>query len=147
MVSLAICAASSFVYDVLFLLCLCVCVFFFVCFFCCDSYHARYRIFHASSYDTYILVVRCIKRKKGAVWSLVLRRYWGACWSKVPLHIWCHMYIRTWGMLLSIFHSNISYLFSRCLVDGSRQNLFFGFNKLRVNICRSDFIRHQAKMW
>ena len=51
----------------------CVCVFF-VFFFCCDSYHARYRIFHASSYDTYILVVRCIKRNKGAVWSLVLRR-------------------------------------------------------------------------
>ena len=31
-------------------------------------------------------------------------------------------------MLLSILHSNISYLFSRCLVDGSGQNLFFGFN-------------------
>ena len=33
MVSLAICAASSFVYDVLFLLCLCVCVFFLFLFF------------------------------------------------------------------------------------------------------------------
>ena len=29
-------------------------------------------IFHAYSYDTYILVVRCMKQNKDAVWSLVL---------------------------------------------------------------------------
>ena len=29
-------------------------------------------IFHAYSYDTYILVMRCMKQNKDAVWSLVL---------------------------------------------------------------------------
>ena len=29
-------------------------------------------IFHALSYDTYILVVRCMKQNKDAVWSLAL---------------------------------------------------------------------------
>ena len=29
-------------------------------------------IFHTLSYDTYILVVRCMKQNKDAVWSLVL---------------------------------------------------------------------------
>jgi len=33
----------------------------------CDSYQV-----HAYSYDTYILVVRCMKQNKDAVWSLVL---------------------------------------------------------------------------
>ena len=51
--SSTICAASSLVYDVLFL-----------CLFIC--------IFHAYSYDTYILVVRCMKQNMDAVWSLVL---------------------------------------------------------------------------
>ena len=29
-------------------------------------------IFHAYSYDTYILVVRCMKQNKDTVWSLLL---------------------------------------------------------------------------
>ena len=48
MISLAICAAIWLVYNVL------VPVFF-----------------HAYSYDTYILVVRCMKQNKDAVWSLI----------------------------------------------------------------------------
>ena len=35
--------------------------------FLCDSYQV-----HTYSYDTYILVVRCMKQNKDAVWSLVL---------------------------------------------------------------------------
>ena len=31
-----------------------------------------YDIFHAYSYDTYILVARCMKQNKDAVWYLVL---------------------------------------------------------------------------
>ena len=60
--SSTICAASSLVYDVLFL-----------CLFIC--------IFHAYLYDTYILVVRCMNQNKDAMWSLVLYTfsYWGAC--------------------------------------------------------------------
>ena len=60
MVSLAICAASWLVYDVIFL---CLFVFF-----------VRFvpGIFHAHSFDTYILDVRCMKQNKDAVWSLVL---------------------------------------------------------------------------
>ena len=53
MVSLAVCAASWLVCDVLFL-----CLFLFLC--------------HAYSYDTYILVIRCMKQNKDAVWYLVL---------------------------------------------------------------------------
>ena len=60
MVSRAICAASWLVYDVLFL-CL------FVCFM-----RLLPGIFHACSYDTYIIVVPCMKQNKDAAWSLVL---------------------------------------------------------------------------
>ena len=42
-------------------------------YFLCDSYNTRYFLFfHAYSYGTYILVVRCMKQSKDAVWSLVL---------------------------------------------------------------------------
>ena len=60
MVPLAICAASWLDNDVLSL-----CLYF---------YAARVipGIFHAYSNDTYILVVRCMKQNKDAVWSLVL---------------------------------------------------------------------------
>ena len=61
MVSLAICAASWLVYDVLFL---CLFVFFM---------RLLAGIFHAYSYDTYILVVGCLKQNKDAVWCIVLR--------------------------------------------------------------------------
>ena len=36
------------------------------------SYATRTRCFHAYSYDTYILVVRCMRQNKDAVRSLVL---------------------------------------------------------------------------
>ena len=62
MVYLAICAASWLVYGVLFL---CIFVFFM-------RLVPRGIIFHTCSYDTYILVVGCIKQNKDAVWSLVL---------------------------------------------------------------------------
>ena len=50
-------------------------------YFLCDSYHNVTCIFHAYSYDAYILVVRCMKQNKDAVWSLVgtTFSYWGAC--------------------------------------------------------------------
>ena len=60
MVSLVICAASSLVYDVLFL-----CVFVFLM-------RLVPGIFHAYSHDMYILVVHCMKKNKDAVWSLLL---------------------------------------------------------------------------
>ena len=62
MVSLAMCAASWLVYNVLFL---CFFVFFMRLVRVPD-------IIHPYSYDTYILVVRCMKQNKDVVWSLVL---------------------------------------------------------------------------
>ena len=60
MVYLGICAASWLVYDVLFL---CLFIFFM---------RLVRGIFHAYSYDAYILVVRCVRQIKDAVWYLVL---------------------------------------------------------------------------
>ena len=40
--------------------------------FICISYTTRARYFQSYSYDTYLLVVRCLKQNKDAVWSLVL---------------------------------------------------------------------------
>ena len=37
-------------------------------------------VFHAYSYDTYMLVVRCMRQNKDSVWShCTTFRYWGAC--------------------------------------------------------------------
>ena len=54
---------NKLVYDVLFS---CLFVFFM------RLVHINTSYFHAYSYDTYILVVRCMKQNKDAVWSLVL---------------------------------------------------------------------------
>ena len=52
----------------------CGCIFLFV------SYDTTYFcIFHAYSYDTCILVVRCMKQNKDAVWSIVLILVTGVC--------------------------------------------------------------------
>ena len=45
----------------------------------------------------------------------------------------------------SWFFIEISHFFSRCLVVGTI--FFFGFNNMRRNTCRSDFVRYQAKTW
>ena len=68
MVSLAICAASWLVYDVPVLF---LCSFFF--FFLrpvSGTYFSRVLVYQV--YDTYILVVRCMKQTEDAVWPLVL---------------------------------------------------------------------------
>ena len=44
----------------------------FLCLFAFFTRLVRTRYFHAFSYATYILVVRCVKQNKDAVWSLVL---------------------------------------------------------------------------
>ena len=61
MVSLAIRAASWLVYDVPGIMLVFIC------------------IFHAYSYDTYILVVRCVNQNKDTVWSVVLLLVTGVC--------------------------------------------------------------------
>ena len=54
-----------------------------------------YDIFHAYSYDTYILVVRCMKQNKDAVWSLVLLLVAGVrAYPKLLVFIRYHMYVR-----------------------------------------------------
>ena len=50
------------------------------------------------------------------------------------------MYVRIATFDFSVFH-----LFIRYLVVGSRYDFFFGFNKMRRNTCRSDFVRYPAK--
>ena len=63
---LAICAASWLVYDVPGIILLFV---FFM--------RILPGIFHAYSYDTYMLAVRCMKQNEDAVWSLVLLLFTG----------------------------------------------------------------------
>ena len=63
----------------------------------CDSYDTRYFCtFHAHSYDAYILVVRCTKQNKDAVWSLVLLLVTGvrADPKYSYSYILYHMYVR-----------------------------------------------------
>ena len=52
-------------------------------YFSCGSHYTRYFcIFHAHSFDTYVLVIRCMKKNKGAVCGVVsctAFSYWGAC--------------------------------------------------------------------
>ena len=53
---------------------------------------------HRYSYDTYLVHTRrtLYESKQDAVWSLVHTTfsYWGACWSKVLVLVWYHMYVR-----------------------------------------------------
>ena len=109
MVSLAICAASWLVYDVLFL-----CLFVFL---------MRLVPGHAYSYDTYILVVRCMKQNKDAVWSLVLLLVTGV--RADPKYSYYHMYVRE--DCYSWFFVEIVHFFSRYLVVGNRYDFFFRF--------------------
>ena len=100
----------------------CSCVYSY---FLCHSYHPRY---FSRALIWYVHTRRTLyEAKQGCgVVSCTTFRYWGACWSKVLVIIWYHMYVRTWGMLLLIFHWNISF-FSRYLVVGSRYDFFFRF--------------------
>ena len=71
--------------------------------------------------------------------------YWGGCWSKELVLIWYHVYVREdcyFWFFIEIFH-----FFSRYRVVGSRYDFFFGFNNMRRNTCRSNFVRYQAKTW
>ena len=87
------------------------------------------RGFHRNSslqaaWDTSIL----FEAKQGCgVVSCTTFSYWGACWSKVLVLIYMISYVRTWGLLLLIFHWNISFFF-RNLVVGSRYHVFFSFS-------------------
>ena len=85
------------------------------------------------------------KQGRCGVVSCTAFRYWGACWSKVLVLIWYHMNVREdcfFWFVIEIIH-----FFSRYLVVGSRYDFFFGFNNMRRNTCRSDFVRHHAKTW
>ena len=123
----------GFGYDVLFL-----CLYFL-----CDSYQV-----HAYSHDTYILVARCMKQNKDAVCSLVLLLVTGV--SADPKHSYSYdticKYVRIVNFLffIEIFHSFNRYLLI-LIVVGSRYDFFFGFNNMRHDTCRSDFVRYQAK--
>ena len=133
MVSRAICAASWLVYDVLFL-CL------FVCFM-----RLLPGIFHACSYDTYIIVVPCMKQNKDAAWSLVLFSVTGV--RADPKYSYSYdlicMYVRIVTFDFSL-KKNI-FLVGTWQSVRSRYAFFFGFNNMRRNTCRSDFVRYQAK--
>ena len=103
------------------------------------------RGFHRNSslqavWDTSVLY----EAKQGCgVVSCTTFSYWGACWSKVLVLIWYHMYVCEdcyFWFFIEIFH-----FFSRYLVVGSRCDFFFGFNNMRRNTCRSDLFRYQAK--
>ena len=94
MVSLAICAASWSVYDVLFL---CLFVFFM-------------RLVHFSRVLVWYVHTRrtLYEAKQGCgVVSCTTFSYWGACWSKVVVLIWYHMYVREdcyFWFFIEIFH-------------------------------------------
>ena len=54
------------------------------------------------------------------------------------------MYVRivTFDFSLKYF---VFFVSTRYLVVGSRYDFVFGFNSMRRNTCRSDFVRYQAK--
>ena len=78
-----------------------------------------------------------MKQNKDAMWSLVVTgvradsKYAYSC-------IWC-MYVRT-----VTFDFSLKYFI---FLVGSPYDFFFGFNNMRRNTCRSDFVRYQAKTW
>ena len=85
-----------------------------------------------------------MKQNKDAVWSLVLLLVTGVRadpkYSYSYDIICMHVKIITFDFIFEIFH-----FFSRYLVVRSRHDFFFGFNNMRSNTCRSDFVRYQAK--
>ena len=98
---------------------------------------------HAYSYDTYILVWYVVWSKTrmrcGLLYYILLVTYWGACWSKVLVLIWYHMYVRKdccfW------FFIEIFYFYGRYLVVGSRYDFCFGFYKKLKNVsCEYDLL-------
>ena len=106
------------------------------------------RVWYFSRVLVWYVHTRCTlyEAKQGCtVVSCTTFTYWGACWSKVLVLIWHHMYVREdcyfW------FFIEIIRFFSRYLVVGSRYDFFFGFNNMRRNTCRSDFVRYRAKTW
>ena len=74
-------------------------------------YSCLYLYFYAYSYDTYIIIVRCTKLNKDAVWSLVQLLVTGvrADPKYSYSHVWYHMYVRE-DLLLLIFYWNILFL-------------------------------------
>ena len=81
--------------------------------------------------------------------SCTTSSYWGACWSKVLVLIWYHMYLREdcyfWFFIEILFFIFLVSNWYWYLVVGSRYDFFFGFNNMRRNTCRSDYVRYQAK--
>ena len=123
--TVAICAASWLLYDVLFL---CLFVFFatrMICTYCCTWYEAKQG---CGVVSCKLLLVTGVRADSKYSYS----------------YIWYHMYVRRWGLFLLIFHWNISF-FCRYLVVGT---IFFSVsNNMRRNTSRSDFVRYQAKTW
>ena len=72
--------------------------------------------------------------------------HWGACWSKVLVLIWYHMYVRE-DYSFWFFIGYFTFLVGTYLAVCSRYDCFFGFNNMRRNTCRSEFVRYQAKTW
>ena len=89
-----------------------------------------------------------MKQNKDAVWSLVLLLVTGVradpkySYSYLVYGIIC-MYVRIVTFDFSLKY--VFYFFSRYLVVGGRYDFFFGFNNMRSNTARSDFVRYQAK--
>ena len=94
-----------------------------------------------------VLVVRCMKQDKNAVWPIVLLLVTGV--RADPKYSYSYdiicMYVRI--VTLDFSSKHVFHFFSRYLVVDSSYDFFFGFNNMRRNTCRSDFVRCQAKTW
>ena len=128
----------------------------------CDTFLVIFCIFHVARIIPGIFVffthTRLIRMYSSYVaWSKTRVRY--AVWSLVLLlvtgvradpkcsypYIWYFMYVREdchFRYFIKIFH-----FFSRYLVVGSQYDFLFGFNNIRRNTCRSQFVRYKAKTW
>ena len=89
-----------------------------------------------------------MKQNKDAVWSLVLLLVPGV--RTDPKYSNSYDIIRMYMRIVTLdFFIAIRILFfwsvRRYLVVGSRYDFVFGFNSMRRNTCRSDFVRYQAK--
>ena len=97
MVSLSICTASWFLRRIILVL---------ICMFYANGtrYFLRVLVWYIHTRRTFY------EAKQGCgVMSCTSFSYWGACWSKILVLIWDHMYVRE-DLLLLIFYWNILFL-------------------------------------